>query len=119
MYVLFSSSSLDVSPNAGSVLWIDDASVVFPTGVEQLLNDNERLLIFPNPSNGIFSINQASSNSENLTIEVYNMLGEKIYSGMIFGESTSRIDISYLSEGIYFVKTDNGKKTETQKIIIQ
>ncbi|MFH2096779.1 MAG: hypothetical protein ABIJ16_13810, partial [Bacteroidota bacterium] len=52
LFVLISSSSLDYDPQAGSVLWIDDASVVLSTGVEQMLGEEKSLSVYPNPTTG-------------------------------------------------------------------
>ncbi|MCX6296034.1 MAG: T9SS type A sorting domain-containing protein [Bacteroidetes bacterium] len=119
MYVLFSSSSLDKNPRAGSVLWLDDVSVTLPTGIDQPLYPESDLEIFPNPSNGIFTIRkQTLSNDEN-TIEIYNALGAKIYSTVKAKQSSYDIDISAFPKGIYFVKFNDGEINHDQKIIVK
>ena len=55
---------------------------------------------------------------ENASIEIYNVLGEKIYSGKIQGENTP-IDISSLANGIYQVKVVNGKSVVCQTKIVK
>jgi len=119
LYVLFSSSSLDSNPKAGSILWIDDVSVTQTTGVEQLLEDENQLSIFPNPSNGMFSINQHANFNKPQTIEIYNLLGDKIYTSTANKTKINNINLSDAPKGIYFVKLVDGEKASTQKIIIQ
>ncbi len=119
LWVLFSSSSLDKNPKAGSILWIDDVSVTLPTGINQLINAEEEVEIFPNPSNGIFSIHSLSTSNENQFIEVYNVLGEKIFSTTANKQLPNSIDISPYSKGIYYVKLYKGEKSISRKIVVQ
>lgn len=115
MYVLMSSSSLDYDPSVGSVLWIDDVSVI-TTGVEEVAGATNDVVIFPNPSNGIFSIQY--QNNAPQSIEIYNVVGEKIYS-TISNKETHDIDISLFPKGVYFVKLDDGEKVIAKKIVIK
>jgi len=99
-------------------LWIDDASVTLPTGIDQVLGEENGMEIFPNPSNGMFSIQQQSGTKQQ-TIEIYNILGEKIYSTTSDTKATYDIDISHSPKGIYFVKLNDGEKIQTEKIVVQ
>ncbi|HBX51201.1 MAG: hypothetical protein A2275_06925 [Bacteroidetes bacterium RIFOXYA12_FULL_35_11] len=119
LYVLFSSTSLDYSPRSGSVLWIDDASFVFPTGVEQILEEESNVTIFPNPSNGAFSIRNLQGNNNQQIIEIYNLLGEKVYYAFYKDKSMLDVDISSSSRGIYFVKFFDEGKINIERIVIQ
>jgi len=117
LYILFSSSSLDYKPYAGSVLWIDNTSVTLPVGTKQTSKDENNFTIFPNPNKGIFSIQQLS-NSTTQSIEIFNILGEKIYSG--FNKNNiSTIDISSSPKGLYYVKLNDGTNITSRKIIVQ
>lgn len=116
LLILYSSSSLDYRPKAGSVLWIDDASVSLATGVEEMIGDENQMMVFPNPSNGSFSVK--SNNNHKQTIEVFNLIGEMFYSATS-NKASHDIDISHSPKGIYFVRIVDGEKTVTEKIIIQ
>lgn len=116
MYVLFSSSSLDYKPKAGSVLWIDDVSVTLPTGIEESFAENETV-IYPNPSNGVFSI--GNKNHAQQTIEIFNVLGKQIFSVANTTQSKYDIDLSESPKGVYFVKITEGKNSHTEKLIIR
>lgn len=112
LFIIFSSSSLDYAPRAGSVLWIDNASYSYPTRVEQVLGKENEIFISPNPSNGVFTVQSQSKNSK--TIDVYNLLGDKIYS-----TSSNKVDISQSPKGVYFVKLNDGERNFTKKIVVQ
>ncbi len=119
LWVLFSSSSLDKDPKPGSTLWIDDASVTLPLGVNQVLGTSNEINVFPNPTNGKFSIRQLAVNNDLQTVEIYNLLGEKVYSKINNKQSACDIDISSSPKGIYFVKIYEGDKVFTNKIVVQ
>lgn len=119
LWVLYSASSLDKTPKPGSILWIDDASVTLPTGINETIADDNSFTIFPNPSSGIFSVQQTNPTREEQVLEVYNLLGEKTATFSNHNHSKFDIDVSHLSKGIYFVKLYTGKKVLSQKIMIQ
>ena len=72
--------------------------------------------IFPNPTNGVFIITGLPA--ENLTIELYNMTGKKVYSKLC-RQTSHRIDISDCAKGIYFIHISNGKAAFTSKVEIK
>jgi hypothetical protein len=117
LQVLFSSSSLDNKPKAGSVMWIDDVSVSLATGVEQMVGEESSMQVFPNPSNGLFSIKH--ENNQALMIEIFNLIGEKIYSVTKDSNAATDIDISHAPKGVYFVKISDGENDHIEKIVVQ
>jgi len=79
------------------------------------LEGKDILSIYPNPSEGKFSLNSKTKNGE---ILVYNSLGEIVFQSRI-NSSISTIDLSNQASGIYFVNVKTEKESFTQKIIIQ
>jgi len=65
---------------------------------------NQNTGIFPNPGKGFIKIH-GLSNSKNYRI--YNALGKTVLNGVV--SEYERISISSLSNGIYFLKLDDGK----------
>lgn len=89
-------------------------------GVEEY-NDANGINIYPNPNTGEFNIimnnKQGIINNE---INIYNILGEKIYYNPKFKEQTSsQIDLSAFQKGIYFIKIHNKGATHSEKIVVQ
>ncbi len=75
--------------------------------------------VFPNPSNGKFTINNNGSGIVNYKLEIYNVIGEKIYAINKFHNQTSNdIDLSKFPRGIYFAKIYEGQTILTKKIVI-
>jgi len=80
--------------------------------------------VYPNPANGEFTV---SIKSEELGItndvEVYNMLGEKVYSQplipIVIGTNSSfLIDLSSQPNGIYLIKLNFCNQIQYSKIVI-
>jgi uncharacterized repeat protein (TIGR01451 family) len=63
------------------------------------LKQSSNMKIYPNPSNGIFTISAAAN------IEVYNLIGDLI----LLENNTTSIDLTAAPKGMYFVKLNGGK----------
>jgi hypothetical protein len=81
--------------------------------------DDENLIVYPNPSNGIFNINLESVNNKYETIEVYNLLGEKVFSETINNRANVTIDLSQFSSGYYIARVKSEEKIVQLKLIKQ
>ena len=79
------------------------------------VNNNYNNLIYPNPSNGKFTISYSTNIN---SIEVINTIGETIYHSVSNLQNKVEIDLSRFAKGIYFVKLDNGEQIMTEKIIL-
>lgn len=69
--------------------------------------------MYPNPTNGnklFFSI------FDDVTIQVYNVLGKKVLSSKL-SENNNSININTLSKGVYMVKVSSEKQTIIKKLI--
>ena len=88
------------------------------TGIQESIINNA-IRVFPNPTNGKFTV--ALSNSNINEIEIYNVIGEKVFSVSGIKLQTINEITSDFSKGIYFIRllTDNGEKNQTGKIVIQ
>jgi len=87
----------------------------WPTGTEEIIAQGSELEVFPNPSHGVFKFRNHPVKWEGSEVEIYNILGEKIYSSWLSGRS-SVLDISEQPNGIYFLKITNSQLI--QKLII-
>lgn len=81
-------------------------------------NDNFGVLIYPNPSNGKFSINSKNGPDLNYTVSVYNLIGKVIKEFTWNGELHS-LDLSNEPKGIYLVRISCKGKSFTKKLIIR
>ena len=93
----------------------------FINGINTVKNVFGNITISPNPSTGIFTI-QSSVVSGQSSVEVYNVLGEKVYSSS-HSLSTNHysFDLSNQPNGIYLyrVLNEDGSLLGEGKVIVQ
>lgn len=101
----------------GNALYIDDINLLSTTGDDDETSANDGVTVFPNPSTGEFEI--SGLGSETGLTEIFNVLGEKIYSRDFKHQNTNlAIDLSGRPKGIYFVVINAGDKLITKKLVI-
>jgi ELWxxDGT repeat protein len=97
----------------GQELWTLNTS----TGISQIGNLNTSIFIFPNPASSSFTI-RSSSQLPNAQVEIYNLLGEKMYStGLTNKQQTVKIET--LVNGIYIVKVKDAGIQCLQKLEVR
>ena len=75
----------------------------------------EDLTIYPNPvSNGKIYI--TTKDNLNKDIEIFDVLGKKIYSTSLFGKE---LNISKLTPGIYILKIKENNSSATRKLVVR
>jgi len=104
-------------------------TVIAPSGINDGAPGSMKFSLYPNPSNGQFTIQynspdspdgSLSGNDLQASLEIYNILGDKIYEMPGFISLTSNeIDLSSIPDGNYFVRIYDRKKIYTQKMIKQ
>ena len=103
-YWYTSSDPLAIRMNFGNV-----------SSVNQELNSS--LSVYPNPSNGIFTIE--NNNNEDINYLIRNILGQTTFSGVVNSFSNTKIDLIKLKSGIYTIEFDGKNKIFNQKLIIE
>lgn len=86
-----------------------------PTSVSEINPENE-FQVYPNPSNGQFSI--VDNETKPSLLEVYNSMGEPIYTSTI-RPGSSNFDLSTHPKGIYFIRIFHGTKWLKKLVVIQ
>jgi Ni,Fe-hydrogenase III large subunit len=115
-YSLYDQQMHDVWSETGNdisrvIMYVDSVT----TGVH--VNDvNASLSVYPNPSKGIFTIEAKNKANGAMQAEVFNHLGERVYSAML--NESGRIDLSDKPEGVYFVQVKSAAGVLTKKIIV-
>jgi hypothetical protein len=98
-------------------VFIDDLNLSgtpLATGINEESNNLSLLKIYPNPNNGVFSV----SNTYDIVLTITNEIGQKIRTISLTSKNNHKIEISDLSEGIYFITGNNGKEFVKEKIIV-
>ena len=94
----------------------DSATCFVMNGIGEPILE-QRVHFFPNPARGNLTLEASGLQLSNFEIVFYNLLGETV-AGFKKLQNRMQIDISNLSEGVYFVKLFSYNKTYIQKLII-
>ncbi|NQW42536.1 MAG: PKD domain-containing protein [Bacteroidetes bacterium] len=78
------------------------------------ISTGNKLAIYPNPNNGMFTINSQASG---MKVEVYNIIGEKVLTQNTT-ENTMNINLGDKAKGIYLVKVTVNGVTSTTKVTV-
>lgn len=93
--------------------WLDDVDFPIASSVEQI-EVADPLNIFPNPSNGTFTLSNVEDGS---VVEVLNVAGQVVSTQQVFGTNqTLHLDVD---SGAYYVKVSNANSAVVHKLIIQ
>ena len=112
------SNAYVVINSRNSNFYFDMATVQFtpatnPTSIHKIPEKN-LISIYPNPSQGIFYINEPINNTANYTI--FSSDGRLVYSNKT---DKNRINIDHLPNGIYFLELKTENISKYSKLIIQ
>ena len=92
------------------------------TGINTVSPQEIKLTVSPNPNNGVFLLNFEVANRSDLSIEILNASGQRVFtntqSGFI-GKYSKTINLQNLSSEFYLLKIQHDKKTYIEKIILQ
>ena len=86
-------------------------------GIEQYSN-NADISIYPNPGNGVLTVNMNNTDVSNTTLYVTNMIGQEVFKTSVKDINTN-IDLSALQKGVYMLTITNGASKHVEKLIIQ
>lgn len=80
---------------------VGDECLFISTKIDLPICYANEINIFPNPSKDIFTI---FNSKKDVDFNIINQLGQQCYSGKLV-DKTTQIDLSFLPNGIYFLKT--------------
>lgn len=89
-------------------------------GSPVLLQEN-KIAIFPNPSDGVFQLAVDKSNAP-LDLKILNIQGQLVYSELLPGKNEKYVrefDLRAMSKGVYLIKVASEDFVKTEKLIIQ
>ena len=75
-----------------------------PSGIVAPKENNKSL--YPNPVNDLLTL---PCNGESTRVEIYDLKGTRLFAGTLSGEDACRLDVSFLSAGVYMVKVGGEK----------
>lgn len=89
-------------------------------GIEEELDVNS-MRIYPNPNNGIFSIDINSTVNSEYTLKVVDIAGKMIFDrniNVVAGQNTLDINIDNIESGSYNIIITNGENSFTKHLVI-
>ena len=89
----------------------DPSTISAVTNVKQTIFN-----VYPNPTNGIFSIELGTSLKYDVV--VYNVLGQTVFTASV-SELSTKIDLSSFDKGVYTVELKDQNETYTEKLIVE
>jgi PKD repeat protein len=107
----------------GQGLYIDNVNL-YNSLVTKVKNaeNNPGINVYPNPSNGMVTIGMQAVMKEDYLLEVFNSIGQKVYTELLHGTGDhfkKEINLSAFGKGLFLLNFPAGKKTDTIKIIVE
>ncbi|MFT7343727.1 MAG: hypothetical protein ACI9XP_000301, partial [Lentimonas sp.] len=81
-------------------------------------NKISQLIVFPNPSNGLITI-QGFNNAQNVGINLYDMTGKIVHSLKDNYSESAVLNLSDLPNGVYWIEVMNDNLIFKERIVIQ
>jgi hypothetical protein len=106
-----------LDPTNSGVTTLAGSFVCTPNGIEEHQLDNY-VTIYPNPNNGLFNISVELGKTDDLFINVYNIVGQTISNKKVNNTigGTYSIDLTTNPSGIYFVEIKTNDSRVVRKI---
>ncbi|NEM99688.1 T9SS type A sorting domain-containing protein [Pontibacter burrus] len=86
--------------------------------------DEKDFTIYPNPSNGVFTVSLANTDAKRAELRIMNVIGNEIYREVLTRDSaqlSATIDLSRYSKakGLYYVKLETDNFSVVRRIIVR
>ncbi len=82
------------------------------TGIQSLTNVNSLISVYPNPSNGMYTIETENAT----TVNVFDALGKVVYTQKL-ADGKHIINLSNLNNGLYILKAESNGQFKTGRLI--
>ena len=81
---------------------------------------NQLIDVYPNPNDGVFTINFRDLMNEDVNIDIYNLQGKRVFTNnlSVTGNNIESVDLSNNTNGIYLVRIQVGNEVLSKTIAI-
>lgn len=104
-------SALNTFTTAGSAKFADEAGVAPASDFE--------FTVFPNPSEGVLHMALPEGSNELFEVQIFNALGQQIYTQRLAAAQLHQLDISGSQPGIYLVRASNGAAVWHERVVLK
>ena len=87
-------------------------------GIAPLNVSAGHLKIYPNPSDGIFYLSLPELKNGFSEISVTDVLGNAIWKESLNNSGAATIDLTFIPNGIYFLKVASDSKSVSKRIVL-
>nr|MBP9187170.1 T9SS type A sorting domain-containing protein [Bacteroidia bacterium] len=97
---------------------MSDSVMITTVGLKEV-NSISNVMVYPNPTSGIATVEATFSNKANTIITVTDMFG-RLVSTFNMGDITSlndTVNLTALADGVYFIQVKHGDDTLTQRVV--
>lgn len=91
--------------------------VATPLSAQGLLAKNVQ--VYPNPSDGLFTVNVTDISSEEVQLKVFNITGKTIFAADKLQDTEFQLDLRQQAKGIYFLQLKTKNIVRIEKLIIE
>jgi hypothetical protein len=116
-YTLCDNDNLNICQNVSVVITVPVLKMSGNNNIITEIFDIQKTIVAPNPSNGNFTIS-FNSIVEEASIEVYTLIGQKVYNTTFNNSSETLLTISQLASGTYLLKINCNGQVITKRIIV-
>jgi len=91
------------------------------SSINEIINKENSFLVFPNPSNGNYTLQYTGNGNGIAEFSIFNILSEEVYSAKLkttVGINYKNIDLSGFSQGMYTFKIIVNNTIINKKVIV-
>ena len=99
-------------------VYVDPACI--PLGILSS-SESSGMAIYPNPTQGLFTLELGLSKNEKAEIKIMNAIGQTVLSeshNFVSGNNKTLIDLSAFDKGVYFIELKASSKIVVQRLIV-
>jgi hypothetical protein len=93
------------------------------TGIKEIEENGLAISMYPNPANGTVSISYYLNNAQNVNLELFNSLGQKVYGAnqgiTSAGQHSLVLNVQQFEPAVYFMRITTDNATTVKKLVIQ
>jgi hypothetical protein len=96
--------------------------IICPLSVNEIANNGDKLLCYPNPSNGLLTLNYKDAGSKDINIRILDVQGRLMTQekhNLTTGMFTKTYDLNNYPKGIYMIEVSGNSGRTYQKVILQ
>jgi hypothetical protein len=100
---------------------VSSANVIsIDTGIKDSYANNSKINTYPTPASEYLTVDLSQLDANKLTVTIFNLLGEEVYHHEINNPSERKetINVSNLTNGVYFITVYSETETYSKKIIV-